>query len=288
MYIEYEIYMNLIFSYCESSRQLMTFSCLIVMNSWHLSCKIMIQPLEMEDFLDQGIQDTDVHIRWANKWQNISKYHIPPNWSLLRIKAIQRSHVATYSRMLAAPRHNVHSKPWGWKVCQCKTPSGRHSCLAGGVTKAPSESSLWTFNRMVGAVVAKVFVSNMHLMANRLVNIPPKCEKILFFTYNLEYWNILKRYSPHTVHWDRLYSKLKILNHLPNHPGTFMKKAKVDNIDWTAPNSTWVEPLSDTSWPQPSIAMKSNQKEYTTRHLNKLCQKEISSHRCIIFIYIYV
>ena len=65
---------------------------------------------------------------------------------------------------------------------------------------------------MVGAVAAKVFVSNMHLMANRLDDMPPKA----IVTYSALGQTILEI--------ENLEPLAK-----PHHPGTFMKKAKVDN-----------------------------------------------------------
>ena len=96
---------------------------------------------------------------------------------------------------------------------------------------------------MVGAVAAKVFVSNMLLIANRLDHITPQTqgptviflgwlkksyEKILSFTYNFEYQNAIATYR--ALGQTILEINLKPL--AKSHPhGTCMKKAKVDNID---------------------------------------------------------
>ena len=61
----------------------------------------MIQPLEMEDFLDQGIQDIDVHIRWANPLASVA--------TLERIQSLEEDDGKTLMMMMMKKKKNFES-----------------------------------------------------------------------------------------------------------------------------------------------------------------------------------
>ncbi len=104
---------------------------------------------------------------------------------------------------------------------------------------------------MVGAVAAKVFVSNMHLMANRLASMPPKAKVQQYFPWMFE--KIITHVKGDVFLQIKMRKyigeyKLEGKNRKPlakPHPPAIadMQEAKVDNMHRTPPYSTWVEGL---------------------------------------------